>query len=97
MPAKRTAETPGRSAAAPGPAMDVWDRIAWTCLHVLVVLVPLAMSNLGPLNANGVPFTFDQFDIVKVFFERGLMLVAVSAWLVGLLLRGGRVRFTRAV
>jgi len=75
--------------------MDVWDRIAWTCLHILVVLVPLAMSNLGPLNVNGLPFTYDQFDIVKVFFERGLMLVAVASWLVGLLVRGGRVRFTR--
>ncbi len=84
-----------RAAAAPVPAMDPWDRVAWACLHILVILVPLAMSNLGPFNAGGVPFTYDQFDIVKVFFERGLVIVAVSAWLIGMLLRGGRVRFTR--
>lgn len=77
------------------PAMDLWDRIAWVCLHILVVAVPLAMSNLGPFNVNGVPFTYDQFDILKVFLERGLMMVALSAWLIGLLVRGGRVRFTR--
>lgn len=94
---KRTTSGSGasRAVAAPEPAMDLWDRIAWTCLHVLVVLVPLAMSNFGPFNVSGVPFTYDQFDIVKVFLERGLVIVAVSAWLIGLLARGGRVRFTR--
>ncbi len=76
-------------------AMDVWDRIAWWCLHLLVVTVPLAMSNLGPFNSNGVPFTYDQFDILKVFLERGLILIAVCVWLIGLLVRGGRVRFSR--
>ena len=84
-----------RAVVSAESAMDAWDRIAWTCLHILVVLVPLAMSNLGPLNADGVPFTYDQFDIVKIFFERGLMLVAVASWLIGLLVRGGRIRFTR--
>ncbi|MBN1192243.1 MAG: O-antigen ligase family protein [Coriobacteriia bacterium] len=77
------------------PGMDLWDRIAWTCLHVLVILVPIAMSNLGPFSPNGLPVTYDQFDIAKVFLERGLMLLAVSAWLIGLMVRGGRVRLTR--
>ncbi|MRR11122.1 hypothetical protein EG835_01215, partial [bacterium] len=77
------------------PVMDVWDRIAWVSLHLLVVLVPIAMSNLGPFSPNGVPLTYDQFDIVKVFLQRGLLLFAVCAWVIGLLLRGGRVRFTR--
>lgn len=75
--------------------MDFWDRVTWTCLHVLVILVPIAMSNLGPFSPNGVPMTFDQFDIVKVFFERGLIIIAASTWLIGILVRGGRVRFTR--
>ncbi len=83
------------SAATTSPPMDLWDRIAWTCLHLLVILVPIAMSNLGSFSAYGVPLTYDQFDIAKVFFERGLLLVAVSSWLIGLLLRGGTVRFTR--
>ncbi|MDO8848062.1 MAG: O-antigen ligase family protein [Coriobacteriia bacterium] len=94
-PEKRAAHAAARDAVVAAPGMDLWDRIAWACLHILVVLVPLAMSNLGPFSRDGVPFTYDQFDILKVFFERGLMIVAVSAWLVGLLLRGGRVRFTR--
>ena len=90
--ANRSANAQAARAAEP---MDVWDRIAWVCLHVLVILVPIAMSNLGPFNANGAPFSYDQFDIVKVFFERGIMLVAVGAWLLGLLLRGGKVRWTK--
>jgi len=28
---------------SPLRTMDVWERIAWICLHALVVLVPLAM------------------------------------------------------
>lgn len=80
---------------APQPVQDLWEKTAWICLHLLVLLVPLAMSNLGPFSRNGIPLTYDQFDIVKVFLQRALLLVAASAWLIGLLLRGGRVRFTR--
>lgn len=92
MAKKRKSPAP---APAPAPRMDVFDRVAWTCLHVLVVLVPLAMSNLGPFNSGGLPFTFDQFDIVKVFSQRAIMIVALSAWAIGMLVRGGKVRFTR--
>lgn len=81
--------------ASPMSTMDVWDRIAWVCLHALVVLVPLAMSNLGPLSGNGLPITYDQFDIIKVFVQRALVLVALGSWVVGLVLRGGTVRTTR--
>lgn len=84
----------GREAATEAP-MDLWDRIAWTCLHLLVILVPIAMSNLGPFSPSGVPITYDQFDIVKVVLQRGLLLVALAAWSIGVLLRGGRIRFTR--
>jgi O-antigen ligase len=59
-----------------------------------VVLVPLAMSNLGPLSGNGLPITYDQFDILKVFVQRGLVLLALGAWIIGLVLRGGKVRTT---
>ena len=91
---KRTRRAP--VVAAPvAPAMDVWDRISWVCLHLLVVLVPLAMANFGPLNANGLPVTYDQFDIVKVFLQRGLMLVAFGSWALGIMLRGGKIRTTR--
>jgi len=76
--------------------MDVWDRITWVCLHALVVLVPLAMSNFGPLSGNGLPITYDQFDIMKVFVQRALVLVALGSWVIGMALRGGTVRTTRA-
>ncbi|MHB8050973.1 MAG: O-antigen ligase family protein [Coriobacteriia bacterium] len=85
----------GQPVAPAAAERDVWDRIAWACLHLLVVLVPLAMANLGPLNPGGLPFTYDQFDIVKVFLQRGLMLVAFGSWAVGMLLRGGKIRTSR--
>lgn len=81
-----------RGAAASTP-MDLFDRIAWWCLHALVLLVPPAMSNFGPFNINGMPLTYDQFDIVKVFLQRGFILIAIGAWLIGLLVRGGKVRW----
>lgn len=85
--------TPARETSS--SRMDVFDRIAWWCLHALVVVVPLAMSNFGPFNLGGVPLTYDQFDIVKVFWQRGFVLIALGAWAIGLLVRGGKVRFTR--
>lgn len=88
----KTQQRPQPSAAA----MDVFDRIAWVCMHLMVVLVPLAISNLSVIGFRGMmPLTYDQFDIVKVFTMRALLLVAGAAWLTGLLTRGGRVRFTR--
>lgn len=84
----------GATSAGTG-SMDVWDRVAWACLHTLVVLIPVAMSNFGPLSPNGLPLTFDQFDILKVFLQRGLMLIAFGSWALGILLRGGKIRTTR--
>ncbi len=86
---------PQPAAASASAGMDLWDRIAWTCLHLLVVMVPLAMANLGPLSPGGLPLTYDQFDIVKVFLQRGIMLVAVGSWALGILLRGGKIRTSR--
>ncbi|MBN2248115.1 MAG: O-antigen ligase family protein [Coriobacteriia bacterium] len=86
---------PQVAAASAAAGMDLWDRTAWICLHALVVLVPLAMANLGPLSPGGLPLTYDQFDIVKVFLQRGLMLVAFGSWALGILLRGGKIRTTR--
>lgn len=104
MAKKRSAGAPPRGSAAKtaqrpqavAPAMDVFDRIAWVCMHLMVVLVPLAISNLSVIGFRGtLPLTYDQFDIVKVFTMRALLLVALAAWLAGVLVRGGRVRFTR--
>ncbi len=71
------------------------DRVVWACLHILVFLVPLAVSNPSIIGIEALPLTYDQFDIVKVFIMRAVVLVAGAAWSWGLLTRGGRVRVTR--
>ena len=79
----------------PAAPMALVDRIVWTCLHLLVLLVPIAVSNPSVIGIDALPFTYDQFDIVKVFVMRALVLVAGAAWTWGLLTRGGKVRVTR--
>ncbi len=78
-------------------------KVAWVALHVLVFAVPLAISNanwifkLAPgLTVFALPLTYDQFDIVKVFVMRACALVGVGAWSADLLVRGGKLRRTRA-
>jgi tetratricopeptide (TPR) repeat protein len=86
--------------------MSQSERLVWVCLHLLVFLVPLVISNLTALGigvpipgatalVKVAPFTFDQFDIVKVFTMRAIVLIAFGAWAWGILTKGGRVRFTR--
>ncbi len=91
--AKRPAPVRGQVARE---VMTGYERVAWVCLHLLVFLVPIAITNPSIFGTQQVPLTYDQFDIVKVFLQRGLVLIGLGAWLVGLLYRGGRVRFTRA-
>ena len=95
-PGKQAPPSPQRAAApaeAPAEAMSVTQRIAWWALLAMVLLVPFAMSNFTFLGF-GLPFTYDQFDVVKVFFQRVLGLVALGAWAWDLLRRGGKVRRT---
>jgi O-antigen ligase len=76
--------------------MDVYDKVIWFCLHALVILVPIAMSNLTWLGiGNGVPLTYDQFDIVKVVTMRALTLIALAAWSWKMLMNGGKLRRTK--
>lgn len=84
-----------KQAAVVRAPMSGTDTIVWVCLHLLVILVPIAMSNTSIWGGQGLPLTYDQFDIVKVFLQRAIMLVAVGAWAWGLLMKGGRVRFTK--
>ncbi|KAF0208870.1 MAG: O-antigen ligase family protein [Actinomycetota bacterium] len=96
--AKKKRTGPGSAPQAVAVArapMTGSERIVWICLHLLVFMVPLAMSNVSVLGANALPLTYDQFDIVKVFLQRAIMLVAVGAWAGGILLKGGRIRFTK--
>ncbi|TDB37589.1 MAG: tetratricopeptide repeat protein [Actinobacteria bacterium] len=92
---KKTQQPVVKEALAARAPMSVTDRIVWVSLHLLVILVPIAMSNTSIWGGQGLPLTFDQFDIVKVFLQRAIMLVAVGAWAWGLLTKGGRVRFTK--
>jgi putative inorganic carbon (hco3(-)) transporter len=74
--------------------MSVARRVSWWVLLALVFVVPIAMSNFTFLGFR-TPFTFDQFEIVKIFFLRVLTLVALAAWAWDLLRRGGKLRHTR--
>jgi putative inorganic carbon (HCO3(-)) transporter len=76
------------------------DKVVWICLHLLVFLVPIAMSNfnwLGKLVAGGqlLPLTYDQFDIVKVFVMRACAIGGLGAWAFQFFLRGGKLRRTK--
>ena len=88
-PAARS-EAPGEASAE---GMSVARRIAWWTLLAMVFLVPVAMSNFTFIGID-TPFTYDQFDIVKVSLQRLLGLIALGAWAWDLLRRGGKIRRT---
>ena len=100
-PAKQAAGTPApkpsaRSVApaeASAEAMSAARLTAWWALLAMVFLVPVAMSNFSFLGID-TPFTYDQFDIVKVYLQRVLGLIALGAWAWDLLRRGGKIRRT---
>jgi putative inorganic carbon (HCO3(-)) transporter len=91
-------------ASASGPkataGMTGAQKVEWLSLHLLVFLVPLAISNfnwmtkLGFTGA-GLPLTYDQFDIVKVFIMRAFAIIALAAWAFEFFLKGGKLRRTK--
>lgn len=82
----------------PADNMSIARRIAWWSLLAMVFLVPIAMGNWTWLSKLGftvvMPFSYDQFDIVKVFLQRVLGLVALGAWSWDMLTKGGKIRRT---
>ncbi|MEZ5124787.1 MAG: O-antigen ligase family protein [Thermoleophilia bacterium] len=82
--------------AAPEEA-DAFPRgalgVAFWALLAAVFLVPIAMSNITIFGAD-LPFTFDVFDIVKMYVLRVCTLVALAAWAWHMLRRGGTLRHT---
>ena len=94
-PSTRVPRPPRAAAPAEAPegVMSAARRVAWWSLLAMVFLVPVAMSNLTFLGFS-LPFTYDQFYIVKVFLLRVLGLIALGAWAWELLRRGGKVRRT---
>ena len=92
-----TQEGPKASAGMTGA-----EKVMWICLHLLVFLVPIAMSNMNWLaqvfpNSPGfaLPLTYDQFDIVKVFIMRAFALGALGAWSFQFFFKGGKLRRTK--
>lgn len=87
------------SAVRPTDGMTSMDRIVWVCLHLLVFLVPIAMTNanwLGSVSgAFRMPFTYDQFDIAKVFIMRVFAIGGLMAWSLQFFLKGGKIRRTK--
>lgn len=74
--------------------MTATERIAWYCLHAMLFAVPLGMSNWTWLGFQ-LPFTFDQFDIIKVALLRGFTIIALAAWIWHIAVEGGRLRRTK--
>jgi len=95
--------------ASPGASawseMDTTERVVWVSLHVLIFLVPLAMTNANWLGAMfkttsfgqfwALPLTYDQFDIAKVFVMRACAIVGMGAWAFTFFWRGGKLRRTK--
>ena len=85
-------------AAEPRDDMSLARKIAWWSLLAMVFAVPVVMSNMTWLArlgfASTLPLTYDQFDILKVFFQRVLTLVALGAWSWDILTKGGKIRRT---
>lgn len=88
----------GARTVTPADDMSVARRISWYALLAMVFLVPIAISNLSWLNDIGInvplPLTYDQFDIMKVFVQRALTLIALGAWAWDMFTRGGKLRRT---
>ena len=82
-------EKPSAGLVEPG----MGRRVSWWALVALVFVVPVAMSNFTFLGFR-TPFTYDQFELIKIVCMRILTLIAVAAWAWDLLRRGGKLRRT---
>lgn len=84
------------SKRAPVVPQDKWGmgrHIAWWALLLMVFITPIAISNLTFLGVR-VPLSYDQFDIIKVFCQRVLGMIALAAWATEILIKGGKIRRT---
>jgi len=103
---KQKARAAAAASQAIGPkptaGMSGPEKVMWICLHLLVFLVPVAISNMNWLaqvfpSATGfaLPLTYDQFDIVKVFIMRAFALGGMGAWAFQFFFKGGKLRRTK--
>jgi len=89
-----SASSAGVGSAAVG--RDDWSKfrqISWWALLAMVFITPVVISNWSILGFD-TPITYDQFDIIKLFVQRVLGLVALGAWVWDMALRGGKIRHT---
>lgn len=94
MAKRKSPKTQQAPVAAPvRDDMTLAQKISWWSLLAMLAIVPIAISNLTFLGMN-LPISYDQFDIIKVFFQRIFGLVALAAWVWHMATRGGKVRHT---
>ena len=74
-------------------AHDPVDRFLYRCLQVLFFLIPVAMANLTGIGLG--QYTWDSFDVVKLFVFRAVLLVALAVWMWVFLNSGRTIRRTR--
>lgn len=67
------------------------QRIAWIALNLLVFVTPIMIANWTWIGFQ-LPFTYDQFDIIKVLSQRVFTLVAFGAWAWDFFAHGGKLR-----
>ena len=87
-PEQKVTQKPAVAAGFGGDNLSIWGKVSWWSLLAMVFIVPIVMSNWTWLGFK-LPLSYDQFDIVKVFFQRVLGLVAVSAWGWHIFTKGG--------
>lgn len=90
---KNRVQSSGTAAAVLGDQWGPARQIAWVSMLALIFLTPIALSNLTFLGFQ-LPITYDQFDIIKVFFQRVFTFIALAAWAWDIGLNGGKIRRT---
>lgn len=89
---KKTSNAPRTSVAAVAPdVMRPAQKVAWYSLLALIFVTPILISNWTPVGFQ-LPFTYDQFDIVKVLSQRVFTLIAFAAWAWDFFSNGGKLR-----
>jgi len=78
---------------ASGEDWSIFRHISWWALLAMVFITPLIISNWS-LFGFSTPITYDQFDIIKLFTQRVLGIVALAAWVWDMAVRGGKIRHT---
>jgi putative inorganic carbon (HCO3(-)) transporter len=91
--AKANKKSTTSTAAVKRDDLNITQKLAWFSVLAAVFVVPIAMSNWTWMGFK-LPLSYDQFDILKVFFQRFFTLIALGAWGWDMFTRGGKIRRT---